>query len=383
MEELRPSLRKQYSPFEHVACSLPAPTAQCHASNLLLLEDGGLLCAWFGGSLEGNPDVSIYLSRLPANATIWSAAEKMTHDGTKSEQNPVLFNSPAGDIWLLYTSQTGKDQDSAVVKHCVSKDGGNVWSEPAVLLGEPGTFIREPMIALPDGRWVLPTFKCQVESGVRWIGNDDISSVHISSDEGNTWSETIVPNSFGCVHMGIRQLKNESYLAMYRSRWADNIYSSTSVDAEHWTEPKATVLPNNNAGICFDVLPSGRVVLVYNHSSKANAKDGPKSMGSEPGYNRSIQAPRSDGRDAFWGAPRAPLCVAWSDDDGVTWRHRVLQDGDGYCMSNNSGKKENRELSYPSMVVGLDGTIHIAFTFWRQKLKYVRLDNNCFRDGEL
>jgi predicted neuraminidase len=42
-------------------------------------------------------------------------------------------------------------------------------------------------------------------------------------------------------------------------------------------------------------------------------------------------------------------------------------------MTNNSEQKLNRELSYPSMALGSDGIVHIAFTFWRQKIKYVQV----------
>jgi predicted neuraminidase len=43
-------------------------------------------------------------------------------------------------------------------------------------------------------------------------------------------------------------------------------------------------------------------------------------------------------------------------------------------MTNNSEQKLNRELSYPSSTIGMDGSIHIAYTYWRQKIKHVRLD---------
>lgn len=186
-----------------------------------------------------------------------------------------------------------------------------------MLLGDPGTFIRQPVVVCEDGRWVLPTFKCRVEPGHHWIGNDDVSAVQISSDQGQTWSETIVPESFGCVHMGIRQVKSGSYLALYRSRWADHIYRSTSQDAQNWTPPQATSLPNNNTGICFAVLPSGRIILIYNHASHLDAPDGPKDM-SDRERGRLVQPPRTDGRNSFLGAPRAPLCAEWSDDEGVS-----------------------------------------------------------------
>jgi predicted neuraminidase len=77
---------------------------------------------------------------------------------------------------------------------------------------------------------------------------------------------------------------------------------------------------------------------------------------------------------AFWGAPRAPLTLAISEDEGRTWpRKRNLEVGDGYCMTNNSRDKANREFSYPSIKQTPDGDIHTAFTYFRQRIKYVRV----------
>jgi predicted neuraminidase len=363
-------------PFRHHISFIPSTTAQCHASNLLLLDNGDVLCAWFGGTQEGQKDISIYTSRLSSASRRWSNARQVTFDGKRSEQNPVLFKTPTSEIWLLYTSQNAGDQDSAVVKRKMSQDEGRTWSSPTILFSDPGTFIRQPMIVLDSGEWLVPIFKCRTEPDTRWIGNDDISAVRVTSDQGKTWAEREVPSSFGAVHMGVRRLKDASYLALFRSRWADNIYIATSINALDWTEPRPTSLPNPNAGICFDVLPSGRVVVVYNHSSKANAtgqREGLYDDVKEEGDNRQTQQSKHAGRQAFWGAPRAPLCLAWSDDDGKTWTSRVLEEGDGYCMTNNSERKLNRELSYPSMVLSPDGIVHIAFTFWRQRIKYLQL----------
>lgn len=371
------SLTNSSEPFGHLKCFIPSTTTQCHASNLLLLRNGDILCAFFGGTQEGKSDISIYLACKVAGSKSWSDAKQVTHDNSRSEQNPVLYETPSGDIWLLYTSQYAGDQDSAVVKRQTSSNGGISWSEPHVLFNEPGTFIRQPVISLENGDLVVPTFKCRSEPGLRWVGNDDISAVRVSRDQGETWTESVVPESFGAVHMAIRQLKDQSYLALFRSRWADNIYLSTSTNGIDWSTPTPTELPNPNAGICFDVLPTGRILAVYNHSSRANAKgrrEGLYDDIADADDDRRNQEAQHAGKEAFWGAPRAPLSLAWSDDKGKSWRHRILEDGDGYCLTNNSEQKLNRELSYPSIALSPEGTVHIAFTYWRQKIKYVELD---------
>jgi predicted neuraminidase len=42
-------------------------------------------------------------------------------------------------------------------------------------------------------------------------------------------------------------------------------------------------------------------------------------------------------------------------------------------MTNNSMEKLNREFSYPSIKQGSEGNIHIAYTYFRQAIKYVRV----------
>ena len=85
-------------------------------------------------------------------------------------------------------------------------------------------------------------------------------------------------------------------------------------------------------------------------------------------------------RTAFWGVPRAPMTLAVSEDGGRTWPYkRNLEVGSGYCMTNNSREQLNREYSYPSIKQGPDGALHIAFTYFRQAIKYVRLAEDWVR----
>lgn len=203
-----------------------------------------------------------------------------------------------------------------------------------------------------------------------------------SRDEGQTWSESVVPESFGAVHMNIvPPLKGKSnYVAFYRSRWADSVYKSTSSDGLNWTTPEPTVLPNPNSGIAAARLPSGSIALVFNRSSSSPElakREGLYDDITSEDDKRKNQA-AIHGKAAIWGTPRKALTVAVSSDGGVTWKERILEDGDGFCMTNNSIEKTNRELSYPSILAeeGEKETVaHIAFTFHRQYIKYVRIGN--------
>ncbi|WP_037434794.1 exo-alpha-sialidase, partial [Sinorhizobium fredii] len=118
---------------------LPSPCVQNHAANLAFLPEGTLTCVWFGGTMEGMGDISVYMSRLEPGARRWSEPEKMSDDPAKSEQNPLIFTAPDGRVWLLFTSQTSGNQDGAVVKRRISTDGGKSFGPTEVLCDIPGT----------------------------------------------------------------------------------------------------------------------------------------------------------------------------------------------------------------------------------------------------
>lgn len=359
---------------------LPSGCPQNHAANLLPLPNGSLLCTWFGGTQEGIADISIYLSRLEKGAQTWSRPEKLSEDASRSEQNPVLFLAPDNVLWLMYTAQKSGNQDTAIVRFRQSQDLGKSWGDIGTLLDQPGTFIRQPVTVLANGDWLLPVFYCRTQPGEKWIGNNDDSAVKISGDNGKTWRDVAVPESTGCVHMNITPLHDDSLLALYRSRWADFIYQSRSVDGgQSWTAPQPTELPNNNSSIQVTTLANGHLALVFNKMSAADASERRASLydeiEDEEDDARTEAAVPATGRTAFWGAPRAPMTLAISEDGGRTWPYqRNLETGDGYCMTNNSQQKLNREFSYPSIKQGPEGKLHIAFTYYRQAIKYVCVD---------
>lgn len=383
---------------------LPAPTVQSHAANLLTLPDGRLGCVWFGGTQEGVPDISIWFSTLEPGGTQWSPAERLSDDGTRSEQNPILFAAPdpsgqGSVLWLLYTAQKAGNQDTAEVRRRTSTDSGRTWGAvetlfPANQTG--GVFVRQLPVVLPSGRLIIPIFRCITTPGEKWVGNSDDSAVMISDDAGATWSEHVLPGSLGCVHMNIQPVADGSLLALFRSRWADSIYESRSADdGTTWSEPVATELPNNNSSIQFTALADGRLALVYNHSRAEENTERRLSLYDEidddglAEEQGQLAEPvpgavvADDGvRRAFWGTPRSPMTLAISEDSGRSWPiRRNLDVGDGYCLSNNSRDGLNREYSYPSIHQGPDGALNIAYTYFRQAIKYVRVDPQWAYEG--
>jgi predicted neuraminidase len=356
---------------------LQSPVVHNHASFLRWLPDGTLACAWFAGTLEGRPDIFIHLATLAPGSEDWSRADRVSDDPERSEQNPVIFADPAdGALGLFHTAQPGGRQEECEVRfRRLERNPAGTRSAPARTLPLPrGSFVRAPLVIRDDGAWMLPLFLCKVQPGARWTGSHDTAAVAIGTDRGASWSLVDVPESTGCVHMTIVPLDGGRLAAFFRRRQADFVYRTESVDGRSWSRPEPTDVPNNNSSIAAIRLSDGRVALLCNPVSAADSPARRASLYDELGEEKDGRADPSGGIQAIWGVPRAPLALCVSRDEGRTFPlRRVVEDGPGTCLSNNALDGRNQELSYPAMVEGPDGTLHLAFTFHRRAIKYVRL----------
>lgn len=339
-----------------VEALIPTPRASNHAPALLELPDGAWLAAWFGGSDEGNQDIDILLSRVEPSGA-WSSAVPVTDDPVRSDQNPSLFAAPDGNVWLVYSSQMSRQsgipedfnlQFTSVVKRRVSTDGGRTFGAAETLFEREGTFCRQPIQVLSSGRWIFGTWLC-FDDATR--NGSDVPVLQISDDAGASWRPVEIPRAAGRVHPNVVELSPGHLVTVLRSRFADWVYVSRSTDdGESWTEPEATELPNNNAGLSAFTLPSGRLAVVSN----------------EEQFNTEF------GR-VVWPYERTRLTIAVSDDGGRTWPvRRIVEPGDGFTGTANL--RSNRRHEYPHAVVSTDGRIHIAYSYGsRIAIKHVVL----------
>ena len=319
-----------------------APFAQCHASTIAETKDG-LVAAWFGGTRESEPDVSIWMSRRGPDG--WSPVEKVADGSELSGRrvacwNPVLFQPRSGPLMLFY--KVGDDEPEWWGEYKTSGDSGKTWSKPTRL---PDGFlgpIKNKSIQLSDGSILSPS------SIEYYVGGDpkaEVWQVHLelSKDMGETW-EKIGPlndgKEFNAIQPSILIYPDGKMQILCRTERARRICQAWSDDmGATWGDMSSTELPNPDAGTDAVMLSDGRALLVYNHST-------------------------SDGKD------RTFLNVAVSDD-GRRWHAALaLEDQEG-------------EYSYPAVIQTSDGLVHVTYTWKRERIRHVVLDPRQFNLREI
>jgi predicted neuraminidase len=244
----------------------------------------------------------------------------------------------------MYTAQLdrveGKDnmQFTSVIRCQKSEDGGKTWSEYETMFPEEGSFCRQPIQVLSNGRWIFGNWIC-TDSKLGLTG--DPTAFRISDDEGKTWKRVDMPRSNGAVHANVVELEPGHLAAFMRSRAADNIYRSESLDnGDTWSEPVPTVLPNNNSSISAIRLQSGRIAIAYNPTCTPCPT---------PGI-------------AAWPGLRCPVAVALSEDGGLTFPIiRYMERGEGFMGEEN--RTNNKQYEYPYLMQDRSGRLHLAFAY--------------------
>lgn len=336
----------------------PGQFSTAHAPTIIQLDDGNILCAWFAGSFEGSSDISIVVSKFDCSTQIWGEPVKVSRDETRSEQNPSFFKAPDKSIWLIYTSQEArrKDKDNmqftSIIKYQKTYDNGSTWSEPENLFDQPGTFARQSIQVLSNGRWIFSTWLCQDSK----LGlTNDPTAFQISDNEGKTWRKVMMPESNGRVHANIVELDPGYLVAFMRSRFADYIYRSESHDyGDSWTIPEPISLPNNNASISAIKLNNNAIALAYNANSARHSEKGKVS----------------------WPGLRNPIVVSISEDGGKTWPiGRVIEFAEGFIGLEN--KTNNSQFEYPTIFQDEKEHLHLVYAYKnRLCIKYTSFSVN-------
>jgi len=313
------------------AATNPLPTAFCHGATLLPLQEGDVLCAWFGGTEEGQSDSGIYIARLPAGHDAWEPTQLVAAPEGHPCGNPVLFEGAPGVLWLAYFRVWGEWCTGGRPCARLSLDGGWAWGPEMQLFDRDGVLTKNKPLRAGD-ELLLPVY-----DEIRWrVG---IARLGVSRHDERWHFDELTIGAASRVPMiqGTLTEAAPGRLLMLMRTKVGRIWQVESRDGgKTWQGVQATPLRNPNAGIDMTRLHDGRLWLCYNDTDR--------------------------GRDPMQWDLRYPLCVAESTDAGESWHNMLtLEPGPG-------------EHSYPAVVTDEAGRVHVAYTRLRREIRHVILE---------
>jgi predicted neuraminidase len=293
--------------------------ASCHAAYLTEMPNHELWVTYFGGSAEKAIDVGSYLSIKPISGGSWASPRLFKKVEQKSTGTSHLFIAPdQSEMWRFYNLMNGKGWSTCSIVRERSYDLGTTWSAPDYIRKMWGYCTRGKVLVLDNGDYLFPLHR----EFFMYQGY-----VLISTNKGQSWKKYgPIKTPKGALEPSIIQLKDGSLLCALRTKERE-IYLSRSTDrGHHWSHSVPIGIPNPDSMVELLLLPDGTIVMAHNNTPK----------------NRSY------------------LGVRFSKDNGYTWSDfKAFTD-------------DKTEYSYPSLLYGSDGNIHLVFTAGRKTIRYVR-----------
>jgi predicted neuraminidase len=390
---------------------LPPVQEHVHGSTVVELPNGDLLAAWFQGSGERwADDVRIMGARLKKGEDRWSTPFLMADTPGFPDINPILFLDAQQRLWLMWYTVIANQWETSLLKYRISEDyagqaGVPKWAWQEVLHVKPGDssergiqpgdrfvqsverqieeyaaylqegiyasrpaqsrdvvgmwktwgarmlskargedMVRKGQLRNPEGGskeadlgypyfqrmgWQTKNKAVLVE-GQRLIvplysDGFSFSLMAFTDDGGRTWrfSEPLV--GAGNIQPSIARRADGTLVAYMRDNGPapKRLHISTSKDnGLTWSGVKDSELPNPGSGADIVTLRNGHWVLAYNDTERG----------------------------------RESLAVSLSTDEGKTWsqtRH----------LENGSPEESSPSASYPSIIQGADGTLHVVYSY--------------------
>lgn len=284
--------------------------------DLLKLADGSLLFVWtrFESGTGGDHDPAILVqSRSQDGGQTWGAPQELLRapDGMNL-MSVTLRQIRPGTIALFYLHKRSLLDCRPVVRF--SNDGAETWSQPIEIVpsNDVGYDVlnNDRVLHASDGALIVPIARhAGVGVGETFQPNGRLRCYR-SEDDGKTWKVGAWSPSEDGVAMQEPGLfeTTDGTLRMFARTNAGVQYILDSVDGGmSFGAPRRWTLRSPLSPATVERLPDGDLLALWN----------------EPPENATART-----------APRTPLVVARSSDDGLTWGDRVVlfDHADGwYC----------------------------------------------------
>lgn len=312
-----------FSPSEII----PVPTASCHASTLAELPDGRLFCAWFGGTREGARDVGIYGAFRSASG--WSepllivsreTAQKELGRSIKKLGNPVLLFQD-GKLHLFFVSVSLGGWSGSGINHALLDENGKLIPGSVRRLRlspflNLSNLVRCPALPLANGEIVLPIYH---------EFNEKFARIVRLSPDGKVL-RTIRIAAPSAIQPCVVPVSEKEAFAIMRNPEKGPIPAAQTQNAGgSWRSVPPLPIFNPDSSVALLWLKDGRFLLV------GNPKEGRQSL--------------------FLWVSEGPTFEKWA----------LVQELE---------KTPECEFSYPFMIQGKDGAVHLSYTWKREAIAY-------------
>ena len=331
--------------------SIPEPRAQfipetaapsVHAGSAILLNDGNLRAFWFAGSREGATDVVIQTAVLDTKAGSWGksevvidrvAAEKGLSRYIKKLGNPLPVRSSQGKLQLYFVTVSVGGWAGSSISWMESSDEGVTWSRPQRLITSPAlnlsTLIKAPGFDFTDGTLGLPVYH-------EWMGK---FGELIRIDGGRVIDKRRMSSGRALLQPIVfidAPEKAVAYFRQARSEGPARIASAQTENAgQSWASGIDLDLANPNAAIAGLQLSNGDRLIALNDLESA----------------------------------RYRLVLAIAPAGTSNWNVIAELESDQTRINGLY-----REFSYPSLLLGANGEVHLIYTYDRKKMKHIQFD---------
>lgn len=411
----------------------PSQEEHAHGATVVELENGDLLAAWFQGYGERwADDVKILGARLLKGEEKWSEPFLMADVPDFPDINPVLFIDQQKTLWLVWYTVIANRWSTSLPKYRTStnymqKSGAPEWDWQDVIHFKPGdktergmqpndrfaksveeqiTAQRETLkssgiseeqlkkfdgykerilmksrgedmmrggyIALEDGSkksaelgypyfrrmgWQTKNKPVFVEDRIiipYYSDGFGFSIMAITDDFGSNWKFSNPLVGMGSIQPSMAIKKDGTIVAYMRDSGPEpkrHMVSESKDNGMTWGTVTDSELVNAGSGSDIVTLANGNWVIIYN-----DAEDG-----------------------------RYTLAASLSEDEGKTWKYiRHIE------LDSNKDISKRDSYSYPSVIQGKDGMIHVIYSLHKyitkplddDAIKYIRFTEDWIKEGD-
>ncbi len=411
----------------------PTQEEHTHGSTIVELPNGDLLAAWFQGHGERwADDVRIMGARLLKGEKKWSKPFLMVDVPGFPDINPVLFIDNKETLWLVWYTVIANQWETSLPKYTVSnnymqKSGAPKWQWQDVIYFKPGnstergiqandkfvksvsqqiksnreylklngatngqlnqfdrfakntlsnasggnmlrkgkiflndTISKDTLIGYPYFRrmgWQTKNKPLQLDNKIILPFYSDglnFSIMAITEDYGKTWSFSDPLVGLANIQPTLALKKDGTIVAYMRDNGPPPKRHSISQSTDGgitWSNVVDSEIMNEGSGSDIVTLSNGDWVLAYNDTE----------------------------------AGRYTLAVSLSNDEGKTWKYtRHLE------QDLNADVHKRDKFSYPSIIQGKDGMIHVVYTYQKyntfpydtNNIKYARFTEDWIKQGD-